>query len=103
MMQAVKQNIRYLLAEVVGVALDIREECIEIDQRISLQVFDGVEFVAFQSVNEQESIRVDTHVRFCALDFIIWFALVNDQRGGRGFCFSNDSLIFVNLEARIQA
>lgn len=102
MVETVKQNTRYLLAKVVSIALNIGEECVEVDQRVSLQVLDCVEFVAFQSVDEQESIRVDTHVWFCAFGFMIWFALVNDQRGGWGFCFSDNALVFVDLEAGMQ-
>jgi len=45
-----------LLAEIVGTPLDIREQRIQVDQCVGLKIFDSVEFVPFQSVDEQQSI-----------------------------------------------
>ena len=66
-MEAGKQDAPYLLAEFVGVSLDIRQQRVEIDQALSLQALQILYLMPFQRINQQECIRIDRQVGFCPL------------------------------------
>jgi len=70
-LDAIEQYVSYVLAEVVGVALDIRQQRVKIDQRRRLYLVESREILAFEHVDQQQHIRIDVDVRLLALAIML--------------------------------
>ena len=63
----IKQHVCYVRAEVVGVALNVRQQRVEVDQRRRLHLVESREILAFERVDQQEYVRIDVDVQLSAL------------------------------------
>jgi hypothetical protein len=103
--KAIQQHIGYILAEIVRVALHVREERVEVHQGVRVHVFENVHVVAFERVNEEESVRVHVTVWLGPFFFTALGGALDIEQLARGRAVRLDdhTSILVNLEPRMDA
>lgn len=67
MLHSVKQYIAYILAEVVRVALHIRQQRVEVDERRCIELIESSRALAFERIEQQQHIRIDRDLRLRAV------------------------------------
>ncbi len=66
-MQVVQQHVGNVFPEVIGTALDVGKNRIEVHQRISIDAGEVGHVVALECIRQQESVTVDLEIRFVTL------------------------------------
>jgi hypothetical protein len=77
-MKTGEEDISCLLAELVGISLDIRKQGVEIHQRVRLQRREISHIVTFECVDEEERVRVDVQSIGFSSFFVRWFLFRTD-------------------------
>ena len=100
--EVIEEKRAHILTEIVGIALDIRAERIEIDQLGGLHGFEVSWVVPFEGVDQEQRIRVEWEVGFFTREFrVLAFDTevgVDERRGSRIVGGFQDAVAWVDLE-----
>jgi hypothetical protein len=101
-METLEEDVGDVLANGVGIALDIREEGIEVNQWLGVHVLECSDVVSFEGINEEEGIGVDVEIGFGSIAGGGFGFVVEELAAGWAVVLENDLGFLVDLEARVE-